>query len=189
MMEGKFSVGVYRDDVKAFEALFKSHYAGLTLFANKFLNNLQVSEEIVSDSLTHLWANRETLTFSTTITGYLYKMVQNKSLNYLKHQKIENEYVNYLIKNNLISEMPDHDTDPYQEKEVAAQIKIAINSLPERCRQVFILSRFEYLKNREIAERLDISQNTVERQITIALDKLRKSLEYTLGAVLLWILF
>ena len=188
MTHGNFSSKENNEDIKAFEDVFKSHYAKLTLFANKFLNDISVSEEIVSESLTFLWEKRESIVFSSSVTGYLYKMVQNRSMNYLKHQKVENEYVSYLIRNKLIDELPEHDIDPYQEKETAQQIKIAIDSLPERCRQVFIMSRFEYLKNKEIAERLNISQNTVERQITIALEKLRKSLEYILSSVLLWIL-
>ncbi len=188
MTEGNFSSKINNGDVKAFEDVFKSHYVKLTIFANKFLNDINVAEEIVSESLTHLWEKRESITISTSVTSYLYKMVQNRSMNYLKHQKVENEYVSYLIRNKLIDELPEHNTDPYQEKEMAEQIKIAIDSLPERCRQVFIMSRFEYLKNKEIAERLSISQNTVERQITIALDKLRKSLEYIISSVILWIL-
>lgn len=90
-------------------------------------------------------------------------MVQNKCMNHIKHQKIENEYVNYMLRNNLIYALLKHDIHPYQEKEFAEQIRIAIEALPEKCRQVFVMSRFQYLKNREIAERLNISQNTVER--------------------------
>lgn len=188
MTEGNFSSKVNNGDIKAFEDVFKAHYTKLTLFANKFLNDVSVSEEIVSESMTYLWEKRESIVFVSSISGYLYKMVQNRSMNYLKHQKVENEYVSYLIRNKLIDEIPEYSVDPYQEKELAQQIQIAINSLPERCRQIFIMSRFEYLKNKEIAERLDISQNTVERQITIALEKLRKSLEYIISSVVLWIL-
>ena len=188
MTESNFSSKINNGDIKAFEDVFKSHYTKLTIFANKFLNDINISEEIVSESLTYLWEKRESIVFSSSVTGYLYKMVRNRSMNYLKHQKIENEYVSYLIRNKLIDELPEHDVDPFQEKEMAQQIRIAIDSLPERCRQVFIMSRFEYLKNKEIAERLNISPNTVERQITIALDKLRRSLEFMLSSVLLWIL-
>jgi RNA polymerase sigma-70 factor (family 1) len=188
MTDGNLSSRINNGDIKAFEYVFKSHYVRLTLFANRFLNDTNAAEEIVSESLARLWEKRESITFSTSVQGYLYTMVRNKSINYLKHQRVENEYVNYLIRNKLIDELPEYDTNPLLEKEMISQIQLAVNSLPERCRQVFIMSRFEYLKNREIAERLDISQNTVERQITIALDKLRKSLEYILSAALLMML-
>lgn len=186
MMENNFDSLGDQASVKAFEYVFKSHYTKLTIFANKFLNDIDIAEEIVSDALTCLWEKRSTITFSSSVTGYLYKMVQNRCMNHLKHQRVENEYVNYLIRNNLLEELPEHDCDPYQEKELTQQIRQAVDALPERCREVFLLSRFEYLKNREIAERLNISQNTVERQITIALEKLRKNLEYIAMSVVVW---
>jgi RNA polymerase sigma-70 factor (ECF subfamily) len=93
-----------------------------------------------------------------------------------------------MIRNKLLDEIPEHDTNPYHEKELAEQIRQAIDTLPEKCKLVFEMSRFEYLKNKEIAERLNISQNTVERHITIALEKLRKSLGYTISIVLLLII-
>lgn len=178
---------VWNVDAREFEVLFKSHYVKLTLYANKFLNDINVSEEIVSEALTFLWEKRNAITFSTSVTAYLYKMVQNKCLNYIKHQRIENEYVNYMIRNKLLDEIPEHDTNPYNEKELAEQIRSAIDTLPEKCKLVFEMSRFEYLKNKEIAQRLNISQNTVERHITIALEKLRKSLGYVVSYLLLTI--
>ena len=187
MIEENFSNNINGVDISTFEIIFKSHYVKLTLYANKFLNDVDVSEEIVSDALTFLWEKRDSIVFSTSVTAYLYKMVQNKCMNYIKHQKIENEYVNYMIRNKLLDELPEHDTNPYYEKELAAQIRVAIDSLPEKCKLVFEMSRFEYLKNKEIAQRLNISQNTVERHITIAFEKLRKSLKHIISAVLLLI--
>ena len=187
MRDGNLLNRISNGEVKAFEEVFKTHYVKLTLFANKFLNDLQVSEEIVSESLAHFWEKREILVISSSLTSYLYTMVRNRAMNYLKHQKVENEYVSYLIRNKLIDELPEHDADPYEEKELAHQIRVAIDALPEKCREVFLMSRFQYLKNREIAEKLGISQKTVERQITIALEKLRKNLEYIITAILLLI--
>ncbi|WP_276361624.1 RNA polymerase sigma-70 factor [Daejeonella sp. H1SJ63] len=171
-------------DVKEFELLFKSHYVKLTFYANKFLNDIDISKEIASEALTFLWEKRGSLSFTTSVTAYLYKMVQNKCLNYLKHQRIENEYVSYMIRNKLLDEVPEHETNPYHEKELAEQIRKAIDTLPEKCKLVFEMSRFEYLKNREIAEKLNISQNTVERHITIAIEKLRISLGYTISILI-----
>jgi DNA-directed RNA polymerase specialized sigma24 family protein len=73
-------------------------------------------------------------------------MVQNRSLNYLKHQKIENLHVNYLEKNNLLDELYRSVENNYEEKELASQINVAINSLPEKCREIFVMSRFSDMK-------------------------------------------
>lgn len=184
MNDSTSDTNVWNVDAKEFDVVFKSHYVKLTLYANKFLNDIDISKEIASDSLTFLWEKRGALSFTTSVTAYLYKMVQNKCMNYIKHQRIENEYVSYMIRNKLLDEVPEHDTNPYHEKELAEQIRLAIDTLSEKCKLVFEMSRFEYLKNKEIAERLNISQNTVERHITIALEKLRRSLGYTIGIIL-----
>lgn len=178
MSRNSSGISIKDGDIQAFEIIFKSHYVKLTIYANKFLNDLNVSEEIVSEALTQVWERRDSIVFSISVTPYLYKMVQNKCMNYIKHQKVENEYVNYMLRNNLLDEIPENDTNPYLEKELAQQIRLAVENLPDKCKLVFEMSRFEFLKNKEIAERLNISQNTVERHITLAFEKLRKSLKY-----------
>ncbi|HEY9196899.1 MAG TPA: RNA polymerase sigma-70 factor [Mucilaginibacter sp.] len=165
-------------DAEAFEVLFKLHYTRLTLFANRFVNGLSVAEELVADVFTDLWERGHEVAFSTSVSSYLYKMVQNRCLNYLKHQKIENLYVSYLEKNKLFDELRNTAENGYEEKELAMQIKAAINTLPEKCREIFMLSRFSDMKYKEIASRLDISPKTVERQVSIALEKLRQVLRH-----------
>lgn len=183
-LEENFNERIQRGDVKAFETLFSSHYVKLTLFANRFLNDLAASEEIVSDVFAGLWEKRNTFIINTSIQSYLYKMTQNKCLNFIKHKKVENEYIGYLVRNNLLDDFH-RSWNPYLTKELEDQAKKAIEKLPEKCREVFKLSRFEHLKNREIAQRLNISPKTVERQITIALEKLRAYLKHSLYSLFL----
>ncbi|WP_207425278.1 RNA polymerase sigma-70 factor [Pedobacter sp. SYSU D00535] len=167
-----------QSEEQAFEILFRNYYTKLSFFANKFVNDLQVAEEIVSDAFTYLWEQRAQLEIGISTNAYLYRMVQNRCLNHLKHKKIESEYVNYLAKHNLLSETPSTSRNPYLEKELEEQVKKAIEELPEKCREVFKLSRFEQLKNREIAEQLNISTKTVERHMTIALERMRHCLKH-----------
>ena len=167
-----------QSDEKVFENLFRLYYVKLSFFANKFVNDIEVSEEIVSDTFTHLWEQRGNLKITSSSNAYLYRMVQNRCLNFLKHKKIESEYVNYLAKHNLLSEIPALSRNPYLEKELEEQVLKAIEDLPEKCREVFKMSRFELLKNKEIAEQLNISTKTVERHMTIALDKMRHCLKH-----------
>ena len=168
-------------DVKAFEELFNTHYAKLTLFANRFLNDIPASEEIVSDIFAFLWEKRTVIIFTSSIQSYLYKTVQNRCLNYLKHKKIENEYVNHLVRNNLLEGYADN-WNSYVEKDLQNHAIKALEVLPDRCKEIFKLSRFNHLKNKEIAQRLNLSEKTVERQITIALKKLR---DYWKGSLLI----
>src|SRR5882757_3037632 len=114
-------------DEKAFEALFKLYYEKLTLFANRFVNNMPMAEEITADVFTHLWEKGHEISFSTSVSSYLFKMVQNRCLNYLKRQKIENLYVNYLEKNNLLDEVCNTVELSFEEKELTNQINAAIN--------------------------------------------------------------
>jgi len=173
-----FADKLNQGDAKAFECLFKLYYTRLTLFANKYLNDIAAAEEIVSDLFVMLWESGHEINFNGNLSSYLFKCVQNKCLNYLKHQKVENLYVNYLLKNQLLDETIRSAESPYLEKEMAQQINIALESLPDKCREIFMMSRFEHLKYKEIASKLSLSPKTVERQIGIALDKLRRLLKH-----------
>lgn len=167
-------------DPKVFGQIFKQHYAELTIFANRFLNDLQYAEEIVSEVFTFLWERKEDADF-ISLRSYLYKAVQNRCLNHIKHKKVENEYVRYLIENEALEDYSTNQVNSYSQKELEMQVSRAIEKLPARCREIFKMSRFECLKNKDIAEQLNLSQKTVERQMTIALAKLRKSLTHLLS--------
>ncbi|GAA4311433.1 RNA polymerase sigma-70 factor [Mucilaginibacter gynuensis] len=174
IFKAKFAQG----DTKVFEALFKLYYTRLTLFANRFTNDLAVAEEIVADVFTLLWERGHEIVFTTSLKSYLFTTVKNRCLNHLKHQKIENLYVNYLEKNKLLDEVMSAVENGYEEKELALQIKQAISTLPEKCREVFVMSRFSDMRYKEIADQLNISPKTVERHMGIALEKLRKILKH-----------
>lgn len=165
-------------DTETFKLLFKTHYKKLVLCANRLLNDLPVSEEIVGDVFALLWEKGHEIEFSTSVSAYLFKMVQNRCLNYIKHQKVENLYLSYLSKNQLLDETLNSTYNGYEERELNQQINNAINTLPEKCREVFLMSRFSDLKYREIAAQLQISTKTVERHMSIALERLRKLLKY-----------
>ena len=165
-------------DTKTYEMLFKLYYVRLTFFANRFLNDINAAEEIAGEVFTILWEKKEQLTFSASVSSYLYKMTQNRCLNYLKHQKIENLYFNYLQRNNLLDPCSTEAEDSLDDKELAMQIQAAIDSLPEKCRRVFMMSRFEEMKYKDIALELDISLKTVERHVGIALERLRQMLKH-----------
>ena len=164
-------------DAKAFECLFKLFYPKLILFSNRFLNDMKASEEIVSDVFTVLWEKGHEIAFTGTIKSYLFKSVQNRCYNYIKRQKIQSFYIGFLERNNLLHEAFYMEESALQEKETSQQIALAIEALPEKCRQVFKLSRYQHLKYKEISCKLNISEKTVERHMGIALEKLRRFLK------------
>ena len=169
--------GMKGNDAIGFEELFKTNYVKLCFYANSIIGNIPVSEEIVSDLFTEIWEKKLQTEFSPT-KAYLYKSVYNRCLNYIKHAKIENAYIEYLLKNeskNFFSDMPSY---AYDEKEAGNEIKKAIDNLPEQCRNIFLLSRVQNKKYQEIAALLGLSPKTVENQMGIALKKLRLALKH-----------
>lgn len=166
---------VQKSDDNAFEILFSNYYQALCLYANRYLNDLNASEEIVSELFTTIWQQRENMVIPESFKSYSFKAVQNRCLNYLKHKKIESRYLEYLNRKNLINDAAYQNSviDSYSSKELSQQIEKAIESLPEKCREIFRLSRFDNLTYKQIAEKLSVSAKTVENQMGIALSKLR----------------
>ena len=168
-----------KGDMQAFEHLFKAYYEKLCLFAARFTDDIYAAEEIVADTYALLWEKRETILINLSFRPYIYRAVQNRCLNYLKHRHVEKEYIDYILKTHL----PSHDFhDPAGEEELEKEVEEAIEGLPEKCREIFKLSRFHQLRYNEIAHRLGISPKTVERQISIALEKLRCHLKHLVAS-------
>lgn len=167
-----------------FEELFKEFYGKLIFFANRYVNDLEVAEEQVSAVFAKLWENKNNYQPEKLSAPLLFTMVKNACISHLRHKKIENEYVTYLQKHNLLDQTETFEEQALETKEFKKHIELAIENLPPRCREVFKLSRFEKKMNKEIAENLNISVKTVERQMTIALDKLRFQLSHYLTLLL-----
>lgn len=154
----------------AFNKVFDLYYSRLCFYVDKILHDFDLSRSIAQQVFVDLWIKREKL-LVTSLQAYLYQSVHNSALDVLKHQKVEARYLTSLGKsepmemNNLI-----------EEAELADRINLAIQALPEKCREIFVLCRFEELKYSEIAARLNVSVKTVEMQVTIAMKKLRKEL-------------
>ena len=162
-------------DELAYEGLFKSHYPELTLYAMRFVQDMENAEAIVQDIFFNLWNKREKLEIKVSLKSYLYRTVKNACLNVLKHQKVEHKYKEHFSRELQIDEMsPDN---WMVESELSDKITGAIEKLPPERKKVFVLSRFEELKYREIAEKLDISIKTVENQMGKALKFLREELK------------
>ncbi|WP_449440375.1 RNA polymerase sigma-70 factor [Pedobacter steynii] len=165
---------LHQYDDKAFEQMFKAHYKELHSYANIMLRDQDIAEEIVQSMFLKFWEKRELLNVQTSIKAYLYKCVYNDSLNYLKHQKVKTKYQDFTIHN--MNNHHEAASSRVELNELEFKLQEALNELPEHCRTIFQMSRFEELKYREIAEQLDLSIKTVENQMGKALKILRLKL-------------
>ena len=171
------------DSQTAFRDFYNMTYDRLFRIAYYYVKQEEWSQEIVLDGFQKLWKQRSNILDVRNIEDYCFILVKNASLNYLekesKHTYIhpdslpEPQEQSYSPEESLISE------------ELFALYVKALDRLPERCREIFVMSKLKGMKYREIAESLGISQNTVEGQMAIALKKLREELRHCLPLLLL----
>lgn len=162
-------------DITTFEMLFRTFYQPLCNYAYSFLRDREGAEEVVQSTFLLVWEKRETLGIRTSVKPYLYAMVRNACLNVLKHEKIKQRYAGEEIA--MADRSYESVGHTIASNELEYQIKVAMDELPEQCRLVFKLSRFEELKYAEIAEQLGISVKTVENHMGKALKLMREKLK------------
>ena len=170
-----------------FEILFKKHYSVLCAYSYGFVADYSLSEDIVQEVFSKLWTDKQEITIDTSIKPYLYSAVRNTALNYIKHQKVKRQYEKVNSdENNYTEQSLD---EQLIRKELNAKIQSAVNNLSPERRKIFVMSRMDGLKYKEIAERLDISIKTVENQMGKALASLRKDLSGEFPLVLFVLVF
>jgi RNA polymerase sigma-70 factor (family 1) len=160
---------------KAFDYFFSRYYAGLCVFANKFLGDPYLAEETVQDIYLKLWRNRNVLDIHVSVRAYLFTSVKNQCLDALKHAKVNHECLEKLA--GSIPGPKNETWDTYVESELFELLDKAVEKLPPECRKIFRESRFAYIPNREIAQKEGLSLKTVENQLTKALKIIRTELK------------
>ncbi len=172
-------------DEKAFETLFNAYYAPLCLYASHVLSNDEKAEEIVQELFVYLWSQRNSLTINSSLRSYLFRSVKNQCINWIQHLKIREKHASKM-KETALREY--QEADYFLEVGLAEKIEESINSLPEKRRQIFKLSREQGLKYQEIADQMGLSVKTVETHMGLALKQLREKLsdykDYFIGLAL-----
>jgi RNA polymerase sigma-70 factor (ECF subfamily) len=169
-----------------FEELFREHFTGLCYFAQKYLGDLDSSKEIVHSVFVKIWENRSEFEFDKPAKSYLFTSVYNRSMNFIRdHKKFADSGDDEIHKAYLET---GEFSDSMEVAELEGRIKQAIAKLPEKCREVFELNRFEGKKYAEIAEHLNISVKTVENQMSKALKVMREELKDYIYVFILFIL-
>jgi RNA polymerase sigma-70 factor (ECF subfamily) len=164
-----------------FEQLFFKYHGRLVLYANKFFHDMEQARDVVQDVFFELWKKPELLWMDNSIRSYLFKAVKNKSLNIIRRQTVRNEADVHLTDGLLEAEVSAYcsEEDPLVsllELEIQDKVEEVIENLPDKCREVFKLSRQEQFMNKQIAEKLGISVKMVEKQMSKALRSFRQEM-------------
>ena len=164
-----------------FQKLFEDYFRSLVTYSYRYVNDWSVGEDIVQDVFMALWINRDKIDFEEPIKPYLYRATYNRSINYLNSVSVQRR-VDHA---DMLDELIDREILSYNQhdnlllKEIEEEITSFVGTLPEQRKRVFLLSREENLKNKEIALRLNIREKAVEKHITKALSDIRTHLTET----------
>jgi len=168
---------VNKRNPELFEELFNQYSKPLFYYAAKFVED-EAARDIVQDVFAKLWSDQK-ITIKSSLNSFLFTMVRNSCLQTLEKQKVRNKYLESaklkLQEEELQFYM--HEKTSLIEQELENKLNEVLDSLPDRCKQIFMMSRFENKKNKEIAEELDISTKAVEKQITRALASIRSEMK------------
>ncbi|MCT4645165.1 MAG: RNA polymerase sigma-70 factor [Carboxylicivirga sp.] len=176
-----------------FDQLFRQYFPRLDAYARRFVKDADVAKDIVQESFINIWEKKGEVRMET-LENYLFICVRNSCLNFLKKQLLLQEKLNHFQDSMWMEEiyridfLKDEPTKMIEE-ELREEIHSLMEELPPRCKEVFTLSREEGLKNREIAERLNISIKNVERHISTALKKFKQKFGGEIGVLIFYYLY
>lgn len=162
---------IHQGNEEAFTEAFDCYYPCLCYFADKFIHDTDEARSLVQQVFVDLWVKRHKIIIEQSLKAYLFRTVRNFALDYLKHKTVETKYLKELPPEQAV-----FDHSLIEEAELNTRINSAIEELPEKCREIFFLCRFEELSYKEISGKLGISVKTVEMQMGIAMKKLRPKL-------------
>ena len=157
-----------RSNAKAFEFLYKEYHARLYNFCMSIIRNKQDAEGMVQEVFIAVWENREKLDENKSFSGFIYSIAKNKTLNKIKQNLSRRVYLEYLQTENQVL---DEVASDFESRELMDFLLKTIQELPEKSKEIFLLSRNEGLTYKQIAAKLDVTENVVDHQI-------RKSLKY-----------
>ena len=170
-----------------FEKIFDDNYRRMLLHALRFVQDEEDAEDIVADVFCNLWKRIDEVCLDGGITTYLYRAVSTRALNFLRHQNIAAVRIEALeaINEKRMEFMArENIDDEVHSKEIEHGINDALSELPDKCREVFVLSYIKGLKSKDIAEAMNVSVRTVEAHTYKALRLLRSRLKYLISLFL-----
>lgn len=166
-----------------FEKIYVTHYSRMKRFAQEYVIREEDAENIVQDVFVDLWEQNLLLVTHTKLFAYLFTALKNRCIDFLRHKtvvqhtavKMQDDYTKALQMK--FQSLEAFDEQLFTEPDIETIIQNAIENLPEKCREIFILNKIEGKKQKVIAQELNISINTVENQMAIAYKKLKEILK------------
>ncbi len=175
-------IAFQQGDLKVFESVFKENYSSMVRAARRILIDIEPSEEVIQDLFVKLWEKRDSLIINTSLPAYLRKAVTNHALNYLKFQQKTVRFQDYI--GFEIDNTSDSADKSMLHNDLEKKVNTLMKSMSEKRRAIFEMSRFEGMKNHQIAQQLGVSLKTVEYHMTAALDFLRSKLSDYLPVII-----
>jgi RNA polymerase sigma-70 factor, ECF subfamily len=177
MSEAQLIEKIREGDIQAFENVFKELYKVLRNYAYTLVKDYDTADELVQEVFYGYWKHRNKIQISSTLKGYLYQNTKNQCLQYLRHKKVEQKYAERIRLESASYDPPDE----LVLAEITEKIDRTFRDMPDKTREIFMLSRFDGLKYGEIANRLSISVKTVEAYMGKALRLFREGLGGMIG--------
>ena len=180
--------GLFHDSPQAMKRMFDLYYKPLCCYAVRYAQSMPVAEEIVSDVMFKIWQNRHQKFRPETFNEYLYTATRNTALNYLKQQHNQQDFSDQWteeLRNELIEETP---LDMMIAKETQSKLNELIETLPEQCRKVFLMSRVDEMSYEEIATKMNITTHTVKYHVKTALQRLHAGMDSLLAWLIILLL-
>jgi RNA polymerase sigma-70 factor (ECF subfamily) len=174
--------GLIEGKEKAFRLIMDHWYSRLYNFANGYLNHEENTKEVLQDVFLRLWDHRDKLAVNTVLNAYLFTLTRNRCIDIIRKERLMLQFrTDKQDEYHRLTENFDALSDPILDDLFAMEIQVeitkAVNGLPEQCRKVFVLSRTNGMKNKEISETLGLSEKTVESHLTKALKTIKLLLE------------
>jgi RNA polymerase sigma-70 factor (family 1) len=173
--------GITSGNKEVFDLVFRRYYSELCIFANDYVHSPDIAQEITQDMFVYLWENHSRIQIKISLKAYLYRSVHNRCMNYFRSKTYQ------MNKEVLIDNLMNHDVllsteisetvfDLLFSEKLEHELEKTIEMLPEQCRIIFEMNRYENLSYKEIADRLEVSASTVRTQIARALHKIRNKM-------------
>jgi RNA polymerase sigma-70 factor (ECF subfamily) len=163
------------DERGAFRLLFNAYYDPLLLYCHRILDDLEAAEDVVQECFISLWYSKRLEHFSGDLDRFIFRVVKNHSLAYLRDKQRENLRHDAYARDRAA--FPASDEEAFSDR--TETLYLTINKLPERCRKIFLMACLDDRSYQEVADELDISVNTVKSQMKYALKFLRENLKNT----------